>query len=917
MNKGNLNKLVTNYPVSLTNEEVENLSLTLSAVRTAGGGGGEGKTYTGVGFVSVNNTNNTISLTTEADEKLNQPIPTKVSDLTDSANYQTTAGMASYETTQHASQTYLTKSSADNDYAPLSTTADIVALKAVSGDFSLYYKKTETSSKEALETAFGGKQDNLTQEQLSAISSVSSIKGTILTGDSNILATSAEDGNNIKWTLQLTAQPTVTDTTLSGYDGIVATKDSTVSSQWNVGIAQAYKEQIEAVSSKLTQDDADTLYAPISVTGEVDTLKSSSGNWDKVSAKLDTSAFSTVSGNFLTEEDLEEYATKSDLETTSGKLLTTAQYKTDSATFLTAVPDTYALKSDIPTTVAQLTDSGNYYQKTETSSKNELSTEFAKYVTTALLDTVSSTLNDDIEYVSGQVDNKVDKPTEGNKIFVYQTTGATTSGWEEIPIEWDLSGRNFAIGVENEFLTTGGTEEILLQGYQNSGTYVDFAQGYQNSAYQYAISQGYQNKANYESMAQGYINTANNIALAQGSTNSADYQAFAQGILNKASYDSLAQGHSNSAVDQSIAQGLSNTAYHYSFAQGYDNKADMQSFAQGADNRASYYSQTIGHNLIASGFDEDNYYYGLFAIGGYNATTSNALFVVGNGSSYNGTVTRSDAFVIYKDGHVSAKGDIYANGVKLGPGGGTSYQGRNGVNVVDEYIELTTTAYNAITSVSSKVDKPNTSFVNNYLALRTDNAGNVSGWVDLKDNFYSKSEATGTFVATANIDTTTLSGDGKTVSTKLGVKTDVIATKDYVNSSFLPTSGGTVSGSVKFSVASGQNILAVASAATLIGASRQTTEHYGVDNTALGTTWVGVGGDGMHQGFIKYTDGGDVGALDSNSTIQLNLKPSTNKFDSIQVQINGGSVGYLIPAVTSTTTAGLTNDGILHIILES
>ena len=230
MNKGNLNKLVTNYPVSLTNEEVENLSLTLSAVRTAGGGGGEGKTYTGEGYVSVNNTNNTISLTTEAVEKLNQPIPTKVSDLTDSANYQTTAGMASYETTQHASQTYLTKSSADTLYAPLSTTADIDALKAVSGDFSLYYKKTETSSKEALETAFGSKQDNLTQEQLSAISSVSSIKGTVLVGDSNILAASAEDGNNIKWTLELTAQPTVTDTTLSGYDGIVATKDSSVTS---------------------------------------------------------------------------------------------------------------------------------------------------------------------------------------------------------------------------------------------------------------------------------------------------------------------------------------------------------------------------------------------------------------------------------------------------------------------------------------------------------------------------------------------------------------------------------------------------------------------------------------------------------------------------------------------------------------
>ena len=117
--------------------------------------------------------------------------------------------------------------------------------------------------------------------------------------------------------------------------------------------------------------------------------------------------------------------------------------------------------------------------------------------------------------------------------------------------------------------------------------------------------------------------------------------------------------------------------------------------------------------------------------------------------------------------------------------------------------------------------------------------------------------------------------------------------------------------------ANGQNVLAVASAATLIGASRQTPANYGVNNTAIGTTWMGVGGPGMHQGFIKYTDGGDVGALDSNSMIQLNFKPSTNKFDSIEVNINNNSVGYLIPAVTATTTAGLTDDGILHIIVEN
>lgn len=137
-------------------------------------------------------------------------------------------------------------------------------------------------------------------------------------------------------------------------------------------------------------------------------------------------------------------------------------------------------------------------------------------------------------------------------------------------------------------------------------------------------------------------------------------------------------------------------------------------------------------------------------------------------------------------------------------------------------------------------------------------------------------------------------------------------------SGYLPLSGGTVSGSVKFSVATGNNILAVASAASLIGASRQTSGHYGQDNTALGTTWFGVGGPGMHQGFIKYTDGGNVGDLNSNSTIQVNLKPSTNKYDSVQVQINGNEAGYLIPAqIHHGSYTPSADDGILHIIVEN
>lgn len=775
----NFNKLITNKPVSLTEQEVANLSETLSAVRTAGGGGGgQTKTYIGDGTnISINQDTGVVRLTPVAEASLYRDIPSAISSFPDANQYAKkvdyfnkndinemmlnkqdkllfgyddgaissidghkiagTGGVtgdyysasnpsgfinSDQAEAQIIAKKYITSSVSelDNFYSKSQTSGaneianaikDFVTedlLEATSGELKNwvsenYYDKTETSSKEALETAFGSKQDNLTQEQLLAISNVSSklnttafstVSGTfalkseipttvaqltdsgnyykktetsskteienafdnipkyILNGDSNITATSAQDGKNIRWDLAVNATPVVTDTTLTGDKGIYTHKTSN-SGEWCVELVQSAYEAINDVQNKLDTTAAAQTYQP-------------KGDYVTDTELQNTSAAITAlipsTAGLASEADLQ--IVSAGVNAVSGELpnyLKVTAYEADSGKF--------ALKSEIPTVptkVSDLTDSANYYKTTETSSKDELSTEFAKYVTTALLDTVSSTLDDDIEFVSGQVDNKVNKPTEGNKTFVYQTTGTTTSGWIEIPVEWEKTGRNFAIGVENEFVES--TTDILLQGYQNSGTYVDFAQGYQNSAFQYVISQGYRNIGNYESMAQGYINTAINIALAQGSTNSANYQAFAQGILNKAKYDSLAQGHSNSAVDQSIAQGLENTAYHYSFAQGYLNKADMQSFAQGANNIASYYSQTIGHNLIASGFDEDDYYYGLFAIGGYNATTSNALFVVGNGSSFNGTPTRSDAFVIYKDGSVSAKGDISANGVKLGGG---------------------------------------------------------------------------------------------------------------------------------------------------------------------------------------------------------------------------------------------------------
>ena len=1142
MNK--LNKLVTNYPVELTPEEVGNLSLTLSAVRTAGAAE-EGKTYKGEGFVTVNNTNNTISLTTEATEKLNQPIPTKVSDLTDSANYQTKEGM----------NDYLTKTSASENLAPLSVTADIESLKNVSGDFSLYYNKnetssknelstefvkyvtttefngvnvdvstlksassewnkvgdkldttafrdvsgnfltaapenmattddvtkleqtisetyqvkgdylktadssnfypsnnpsgfitgedlsnyynkTETSSKEELDTAFGSKQDNLTNEQLSAISSVSSIKGTILTGDSNIRATSAEDGNNIKWTLELTDQPTVTDTTLSGYHGIVATKDSTVSSQWNVGIEQAYKEQIEAVSSKLTQDVADTLYAPISVIEDVGTMKTASAGWNKVSDKLDTTsfsdvsgnfltahqdisnkldttafsdvsgnfltahqnldeyakkewvnnqgfltehqpisadewnkvyetvvansgtwgtekdwtddineasayayeqaisqipapfdptflsgeidkkldktfssnfypmtgnpsgfltahqdistkldetAFSTVSSNFLTEDDLNAYATKIDLETTSGKLLTTAQYKTDSATFLTAhqnldayatkeyandasanalseaktwvgeqkyltvVPNTYALKTDIPTTVAQLDDSGNYYQKTETSGKTEL---------------------------TNALNTKVDKPSQTGKLvydgdnneWVTLPEGTTTivQGQGSVTSNYDASNSTYTVSLlaSAENALNKVVDKIdataVEQTYQTKADMTNYLT-ISDASTTYQLIGDYASKSDINDMAtQTWVGQQGFYTKASGDNDYAPKTITA--TVNTLTAASAGWNEVTSKLDANVASTT------------YQTKEDMNNYLTKSDASTTY--QPTGNYLVsdditgkldksiyenASGNWENTYNtVKQYSAAGTWLTAHQSLEDYYKKTETSSTTQLSTEFAKYVTSS-DITPDIDYVMTTTGwkeltiPGGGMTQvihdetltgqgiDGNNlGVNTEVIQSKLTNAQLSSISSVSGKVDKPIAASAENKYLVYSTNA-NDSGWCELS------------------------------------------AGGDY-----LPLSGGIVSGGTNFSAASGKNVLAVATNATLIGASRQTSEHFGVDDVALGTTWLGVDSNGMYQGFIKYTNGGNVGDLDSNKTIQINFKPTDSGYGEMTMTNKNG-----------------------------
>lgn len=143
--------------------------------------------------------------------------------------------------------------------------------------------------------------------------------------------------------------------------------------------------------------------------------------------------------------------------------------------------------------------------------------------------------------------------------------------------------------------------------------------------------------------------------------------------------NSFAFGWGNSAELYSIAGGHGVRAYHHSLAVGNGNntedgkcRASNYSLALGDACEAYNYSQAFGRGVKFTGNANGK---GGLAIGGWNQTQSDALFVIGNGTG-NGN-SRSDAMVVGLDGGVSAT--RFAN--KSGSDNVGSYQGINNVQV--------------------------------------------------------------------------------------------------------------------------------------------------------------------------------------------------------------------------------------------
>lgn len=227
----------------------------------------------------------------------------------------------------------------------------------------------------------------------------------------------------------------------------------------------------------------------------------------------------------------------------------------------------------------------------------------------------------------------------------------------------------------------------------------------------------------------------------------------------------------------------------------------------------------------------------------------------------------------YSDGGLQNTAFDILNGID-GTGATVNLFGNNGVSVTKDgtnytvglsggYYSDTLSAYSAMYAGYAS----NAKFSDNSVSSMDQIKGSIDCGNQIANEYATHS---GNFVTSSS---QVITGDKQYALTTTGwAEIDIPA----VGGEYLPLSGGTVSGSTYFSAANGKTMIAVASAATLIGASRQTSEHFGQDTNALGTTWIGVGGAGMNRGFLKYAQDGNVGDLDSNNSMQVEFTP-TNK----------------------------------------
>lgn len=218
------NKIITNKAVALTEAEVNNLASTFAPVVAACG---DSVVYEGDGtYIEVNQSQRTIrflkgnELEAKAETSAVNAALAKKADAAALSGYMTTA---QYETESAA--------------FALKTEIPTVPTKVSElDDGSNYYTKEQTSAAAEISTEFA------------KYAKTADLKTYDVTAQAGVTITTATNDGKVTFGVSLTAEPVVTDTTLSGYNGISANLDATTTSQWNVGLAQ---DTIDTIDGKL------------------------------------------------------------------------------------------------------------------------------------------------------------------------------------------------------------------------------------------------------------------------------------------------------------------------------------------------------------------------------------------------------------------------------------------------------------------------------------------------------------------------------------------------------------------------------------------------------------------------------------------------------------------------------------------
>ena len=488
-------------------------------------------------------------------------------------------------------------------------------------DLSNYYQKNETSSKEEIEAALQNFEP-LTPEQLSAIETISSREF--------ISAISADVS---AWSPWISGWKTIGAVTANWGDTfqVISSHDFSGFHNHSIGLK----------GSNITLPSTAAIGEALDNKLDLSSFSSYTSNtYNYISAvnALANSAYTTAVNNYYNKADLSAVSSySSDLTYLSGAcdyLSGQTEQKLDKASADTLY---YPLTGNPSGFITEHQSLEDYYKKTETSSKEEISAALTGKQDAGNYYSASNPSG----FITG-VDLSEYAKTEDLTAY-YPTSNP--------------SGFITAVDLSNYYQKneTSSKQEISAAINALSGDYVRHDElgcniGTGNTLYGYGFVQGLDNTAGTNvSTADPHYKTRHSIAI---------------GYQNKVNTDSSSPG---------VALGLYNTA-EGGYVIGASNSAESFGAAIG-DGNSAYASVALGFGLAISskGVEDNNtpihHYtwtdYGV-AIGRYNKTSSDVAFVIGNGSANDtsGTI-RSDLFLISSDGLVSGKDFVTENGIHL------------------------------------------------------------------------------------------------------------------------------------------------------------------------------------------------------------------------------------------------------------